>query len=278
MNSQPHAAYVTAGLGYLLPQNQKPYTYMFQPPDGQPWTNCDYGLPECRIHDARRVPSAIGLETSGFELCDAPTAVGDFHDAQQVNDIYYREVEALAIELTGGMQAIVFDHALRQREPGRPSMTFGRHGDGTKPAAVGRVHNDYTETSAQRRMQMMQSDSSGDHPFLILNFWRPIGHPVFDTPLAMCDARSFPSRDWVESDLIYPARTGEIYLAKHSPAHRWYYYPRMTPDEVLVFKSYDSRRDLPVRMTPHCAFDDPTAAPDAPLRQSIEIRCLVMLE
>jgi hypothetical protein len=52
----------------------------------------------------------------------------------------------------------------------------------------------------------------------------------------------------------------------------------MTPDEVLVFKSYDSRLDMPARMTPHCAFDDEAAPPDAPLRRSIEVRCMVILD
>jgi hypothetical protein len=103
-------------------------------------------------------------------------------------------------------------------------------------------------------------------------------HPALDTPLAVCDARSFPMHDWVACELIYPTRTGEIYLGKYADSHRWYYYPAMAPDELLVFKTYDSRLDSPARMTPHCAFDDPTAPADAPLRQSIEARCLVILD
>jgi len=42
-----------------------------------------------------------------------------------------------------------------------------------------------------------------------------------------------------------------------------------------VFKQYDSEVSGVRRFTPHCAFDLPGILPDAPLRASIEIRCLV---
>jgi hypothetical protein len=196
----------------------------------------------------------------------------------QVKQLYFHEVEAMALEMTGGIRAVVFDYQLRKREEGRPALSFGRYGDGTKPSAVGRVHNDYTERSGRRRLKMVLADAPDDRPFVILNFWRPVIDPVLDTPLAVCDARSFPDPDWVAADIIYPDRTGEIYLARYSGTHTWYYYPAMLPDEVLVFKSFDSRLDCPVRMTPHCAFDDPNAPGDAPLRKSIETRCLVVLD
>lgn len=59
----------------------------------------------------------------------------------------------------------------------------------------------------------------------------------------------------------------------YSPRHRWYYAPRMQPDEILAFKLFDSDRTR-VQWTGHTAFDDPTAAADAPPRESIEIRTI----
>jgi hypothetical protein len=44
-------------------------------------------------------------------------------------------------------------------------------------------------------------------------------------------------------DLIYRDRIGETYAVKHSPAHRWLYIPGMRPNEVLLFRTYDSSRD-----------------------------------
>ncbi len=278
MNTDVGNSHVTGELAYLVPSGSRPCNYMFQPPDGVPWENCQYESRACKIHDARRIASALTLELNGFELLESPSALSEFEDDRQVKGIYYRKLEELAMRITGGKQAVVFDHLYRQRDTSRPTLSFGRDGDGTQVSAVGRVHNDYTEQSGRRRFNLVLPDMPPDAPFMILNFWRPVHHPALDAPLAVCDPRSFPKQDWVEADIVYPQRTGEIYLAKYSAEHRWYYYPSMAPSEVLVFKTYDSRLDVPARMTAHCAFDDPTAPTDAPPRRSIEARCLVILD
>jgi hypothetical protein len=269
---------VSATLSYLIPQVEKPYNYMYAPPAGILRENCRYEQRACDIRNARAIDEPFSLESQGFELRDAPSAVSDFYDPIALADTYFEEVEELACAITGGWRAVVFDHKLRMREEGRPSLTFGRHGDGSAPAAVGRVHVDYSEASGKRRLGLTLPAVAPEQTFVILNFWRPILHPAHDTPLAVCDARTISTEQLVASDIIYPKRTGEIYLATYSAAHRWYYYPAMAPSEVLVFKHYDSRTAAQARMTPHCAFDDPTMPPDVPLRRSIEARCLVLLD
>ncbi|WP_367162277.1 hypothetical protein [Methylibium sp.] len=52
----------------------------------------------------------------------------------------------------------------------------------------------------------------------------------------------------------------------------------MDRGEALVFKQFDSDPEVAARFTPHAAFDLPDAPPDAPLRESIEVRCLVTFE
>jgi hypothetical protein len=42
---------------------------------------------------------------------------------------------------------------------------------------------------------------------------------------------------------------GEIYNITYNVDHRWRYLPNMAPDEVLVFKSYDSAEDGHARFT-----------------------------
>ena len=39
-------------------------------------------------------------------------------------------------------------------------------------------------------------------------------------------------------------RTGENYFAAHTPAHRWVYYPKMTKDEAILLKVWDSHGSL----------------------------------
>jgi hypothetical protein len=53
----------------------------------------------------------------------------------------------------------------------------------------------------------------------------------------------------------------------------------MAADEAYMFKCYDSwvKPGL-ARFTPHGAFEDSTAPPNAPPRQSIETRCIVLWE
>src|SRR5229473_3021825 len=126
MDSTNRGNYVSGKLGYLIPMTQKPYNYMFEPPAGGRWENCDYEWKSCKIHDARQAVPPISLKSHGFELIEAPTSVADFYDPKEVADTYFREVRDLAKRITGGSLAVVFDHKLRMREEGRPPLTFGR--------------------------------------------------------------------------------------------------------------------------------------------------------
>jgi hypothetical protein len=104
--------------------------------------------------------------------------------------------------------------------------------------------------------------------------WRPIRNPVESWPLAIADARSLEQRDMVVTERRYQQRTGQTYAITWNPAHRWYWFPHMRPDEALVFKTYESEKDGRARWTAHTAFADPTSPPAARPRESIEIRTL----
>ena len=52
----------------------------------------------------------------------------------------------------------------------------------------------------------------------------------------------------------------------------------MQTDEMYLFVGYSSFTDGRARFTPHASFEDPTAPPDAPQRESIEIRAYVFWE
>ena len=97
-------------------------------------------------------------------------------------------------------------------------------------------------------------------------------------PLAVCDMRSVTPDDIVFGD---GQNTGNIKQYTkvvdqrliHGPHQRWYYFPDMTPDEVLLFRQYDTRQEqLNLRTVFHTAVADPTAPDDAPMRSTIEVR------
>lgn len=276
--SIPRPPGVTAALAYLVPTIQRPYSYMYEPPAGTARENCTYQATPVWIRDARATASPPAINVEGFELWDAPSAVKDFTDQDAVRSHYHAEAAELAKHVTGADHAYIFDHQVRQREAGRPSLTFGRDDDGSRPGAAGRIHNDYTETSGQKRFELLPLDAmarAAVQRFAIVNIWRSIAGKIVDTPLAVCDARSISAPDLVGADLHFRNRSGELYLLQQSARHQWAYFSEMDTNEALVFKQYDSQVSGVARFTPHSAFDLPDIPQDAPLRQSIEIRCLV---
>jgi hypothetical protein len=272
---------VPAQLGYIASSEGRPVNYMYDPPEGVIKENCEYDFRDVWIGDARGLAGPTSVHREGFEFWSASSAVESFGDPEAITRTYYPECVKLACAATGGSSAIVFDHLLRKREAGRPPLTFGRSGDGTQPGSVGRVHNDYTDESGRRRLALVLRDpevAARVRRYCVVNIWRSVKGPILDTPLAVCDARTVSVRDMVSSEIRYQDRTGEIYLFEHSDQHRWYYYPEMNRDEALVFKQYDSQVSGVARFTPHAAFDLPEIPDNAPLRESIEVRCLVLFD
>ncbi len=230
-----------------------------------------YVIHEMPIQDARPVQSGLSLDREGFVLRRAETGVKDFYDDAEVKEVYNAEVEKLVIDTTGADKVLVFDHTIRVASDDLRRERKARE-------IVDLVHNDYTVDSGPQRVRdLLGNDEATQHletRFVIYNLWRSIAGPVLSSPLALCDAQSVKAGDWVPCDLDYGDRMGEIYNVAYNPDHRWCYFPHMAPDEVLLFKNYDSTEDGRARFTPHTAFADPTTSADAPPRESIETRVL----
>jgi hypothetical protein len=58
----------------------------------------------------------------------------------------------------------------------------------------------------------------------------------------------------METDLLYPDRSGEIYSVSHRPEHRWLYVWDMEPTEAMLLKYYDSDESGVARFTAHSSF------------------------
>jgi hypothetical protein len=269
---------ITAELEFLRPTPDRPFTYMYPPPDGHPWQNAAYERMAVTIRDARNAGGGTtSIDREGYVLRHAPSSVDDFMNKEQVIQRYYPEMAALALAVSGASGAFVFDHLVRKRQRGSP-QAFGRI-EGQRPGAAGRVHCDFTVASARRRLELELGErAAGIKRYSIVNLWRSIRHPVLDAPLAVCDARSVELADFVASDIFYPDRQGEIYQVMHRPTHQWWYFPAMTRDEVLIFKQFDSAPGPTASYTPHAAFEHPATPANTPLRESIEIRCLLIYE
>jgi hypothetical protein len=113
--------------------------------------------------------------------------------------------------------------------------------------------------------------------FAVINLWKPIVGPVVNHHLAMCDGRTVTAPDdMLVLDLVDGTHVSEMFQLSSagSNRHKWYYFPRMQPSELLMFMQYDSDPTAPSRFCFHSSITDPTCPADAPPRQSIEIRCL----
>jgi hypothetical protein len=264
---------VRATLNYLVRTDQKPHAYTFEPPEGVPArTGQVDAVANVAIHDARPIADQLSLDEQGFVLRRHKSAVSDFYDEEQLCTLYYAEIDRLLKVATGAEKVVIFDHTIR-------SVPRFKQGLAGMREPVRRVHNDYTEISGRRRvrdhLEPEEAEARLGQRFMEINVWRPITGPLEDAPLAVCDARTIAPGDLIASDLIYRDKVGETYAVARNPAHRWFYFPKMQPDETILIKCFDSDEASPGRFTAHTAFDDPTTPPDAAPRESIEVRALV---
>jgi hypothetical protein len=266
LDAEPEA--IEATLNYIVADGTKIFTET-----GAPGANDrrSGGRPDPRrvtLHNGRH--RDFTLERDGFHFVRHDTKVADFFDEAEVRRIYYPEMEALVKAESGATRVVVFDHTLRTADDAAREARKIRE-------VVPRVHNDYTQWSGPQRVRDLLPDEADDllrRRFAIVQVWRPIRYPVETFPLAICDARSLSPENLVISERRYPDRVGQTYAITYSPDHAWYWFPRMRREEALVFKTYESLNDGRARWTAHTAFHDPTAAPDARPRESIEIRTL----
>jgi hypothetical protein len=263
--------YVEAELNYLAPMTERPRYYAY---DAGVSSNLTPEPHTMRIHSLRPIASEIGLDTQGFAFLEQRSAVEDFWDDEEVRRVYYPEAERFIAEVTGASRVFIFDHLQRRRVDGAP-----RRAPGVPPQPATRVHVDHTARSGPQRVRDLLPDDAEEllqGRVQVINMWRPIRRePLRDAPLAVCDSRTVDPADLVPSDLVYRHRVGETYSVTYNPAHRWFYAPEMRRDEVLLLKIADTRTDIPARFMPHTSFTDPTTPPDAPPRESIELRTLV---
>ena len=226
------------------------------------------------IHDGRVRPEPFSLDREGFQLVPQASAVADFYDDDQIAELYDAEVKDLLRAATGAARVEIFDHTRRAA-----SLEVQKARQIREPASI--IHNDYTARSGPKRLRDHfvetpdEAEALLQRRFAIVNVWRSIRGVVQTAPLALCDAASAAPEDLISVERQARDRIGEIQQALYSPAHRWYYFPEMRPDEALLIKTYDSAEDGRARFTIHTSFEDPKAPADAPARESLETRCFV---
>ena len=263
---------ISTRLVYLDTDSEPPISIMSTQSDGTAQSRGQYTSIDVTVRNARQLQSPASVDREGFELCHLRSKCRNFYDEEQLRTTYYPEVAALLKKRTGASEVVVFDHNIRAEitAPKRPSVAH-------EPVHL--VHNDFTEHSGPARVKR----ELGAHRaanlltgrLAIINVWRPIVGAVMSKPLALCDAQSLSVHDLVAADMIYSNRTGSEYRSRYNPQHRWYYYPTLETEEVLLIKVCDSATDGRARFCLHSAFDDPSSPDGAAPRQSVELRVML---
>ena len=226
------------------------------------------------IHDMRPFRRSLSFDRNGFVLVDEPSQVSVFSEPKQLAQ-YCRDTEALIARLTGAAKVVSFGAIVRTNASGahgHNQPAFGAHIDYGARTVADFTRDLLPPDEAERRL-------SGRH--MLVNVWRPIT-PVESAPLAVCDASTVRREDLFDSEVVgglgdFGRRSLWGFNLAYAAGQRWYWAPRMQPKEALAFKLFDSDPRA-VQLTAHSAFEDPSAAPDAAPRQSVELRTIAYLD
>lgn len=118
--------------------------------------------------------------------------------------------------------------------------------------------------------------------------------------MTVCDGKTFDTSKLVETDMTRGNYTGTLMYPLYDASHtcQWYYLSRQEPEDVLLFKSFDSKEDsikceyhlllgqwiiqqkhleayLFLLDIPHTSFTLPSVQDQVAPRISVEIRALV---
>lgn len=80
---------------------------------------------------------------------------------------------------------------------------------------------------------------------LFNSVWRPLVEYVEDWPIALCDGSTIDPADLVEIDNVRRHYTGASMYALYNDNQKWYYMSKQRRSDVLLFKTFDSRKDVP---------------------------------
>jgi hypothetical protein len=233
----------------------------------------DIASVEMDIADARG--KGATLDEAGFTLVAHRSAVVDFADRGAVDAIHRQEIVDLISELSGADLVLVNSPGILRFSEKSPHSGVR---DNSRPARF--AHVDISDATASSFALRAAPAGAKLARFVHYNVWRCVSVPPQDVPLAVCDARSLTGADLIMADAVFdapgePEWSFEGIVVAHNPAHRWHWFPDMTRDEALVFKTNDADPGR-AHCVPHVAFDNPACGPRTAPRASIEMRAIAL--
>ena len=254
----------------------------------EPILNAREGLMQLDDDDTSVVRTEPSLTNCGFQLVEtsSPSNMIDWNDLKSIRESYLPVVrEALASSYGDAIRRIYFWCPTIRRQDFK--ATPRDQSDKTTPLAsyVATAHID-TDVNAYSSVEdLVQVVESSRFPgtkvpvsqtvrelqegrrFAIVNAWRNIGAngaPIRRAPLAFMPMR------YTQPSQAFPDGTPDF--AKS----RWYTFPEMATNEILLFAQYDRDAAFPSDLW-HCALTK-IGLEDSLLRESFDVRCLVLFD
>ena len=246
---------VRAAIGYTERTGRKPFFYA----NAHEKDYVPLKPAEVEIADARGLET--DLDREGFVLVEHRSAVEDLTDLDAVARVHAGcdHVDMFARGI------LRFSERLGENE---------RH-DNSHPARF--AHVDMSKEAAAEARAKSAPEGRPIVRSAQYNVWRALSGAPQDVPLGLCAYPSIQPGDLIDCEAIFDPPGGAPewsfgnYVIAHNPAHRWFYYSNMRPDEAIVFKTSESDPHR-AQLMPHGAFDNPLAPDDAPPRVSLEMR------
>src|SRR5262249_5472140 len=146
---------IRAKFNYIVDTGVPPVRYIDWPEMEHKAVPPQYRQYEMAVQNGRPIADTFRLDVHGFVFARHVTKVRDFTDEAERTRVYDPEVKALIMKHSGASDVVVFDHTLRV------SDEVGQKAVGARPTVKG-VHNDYTETSAPRRLREIVGDAEAE--------------------------------------------------------------------------------------------------------------------
>jgi len=232
--------------------------------------------------------------SAGFKVVSHVCSITDWLNEESLSSTYYDEVFAVLKKLTGAEHIFLGGPHVSRREGSGSAVSeplYHLHNDYTGNmkeaylrALSGEEPNqswtmeemlavsfvDGSDVPAQMKAVGLTAEELAKRRMIILNTWRNTSdEPVGRCPLAVADQRTIKSGDGCGGVV---GRCG----LKRREGQQFYYFPGLTREELLVFIGYDSDAKEHAPCV-HSAFEDMNAPADAPPRQSIELRCVLVM-
>ncbi|RDI85500.1 hypothetical protein Vi05172_g4461 [Venturia inaequalis] len=236
------------------------------------------------IKDITGRESSFTLDKDGFQLSQQPntiiTSSEDLLNNDKIKNVYYPQMQKWLQEVTGAPRVLVYHHGVRTSlQEGHKFVpgSWATGGPRTPAPPVYSVHVDQSDWESHniiRRHLPQEADTLLQKRVVIVNAWRPI-KTVYRDPFGVASASTVPHCDFVRRPCKFFDHKRETLAVRHNPKHEWFFKYQQTPEDVLLFKGFDTHGDA--RTCPHSAFVDEEEK-GKEVRESIEIRALLIYE